>query len=320
MIDKKDEIKMDLISIVMSVYNEKEEWLRMSIESILKQTYSNIEYIIVFDNPENKLLESILHEYETQDKRIRIVINDKNEGLVFSLNRGIALAKGKYIARMDADDFSVPERLEKQYECLQKNKIDFVMANVDFLYDEEFQEGTQFPELDSVKFENLMKYGNVSVHSTWFFKKEIFNKLNGYRNIEFVEDLDFVLRAIQEGFKCYKMLGHLLHYRFRSVGISKSNALEQYLKATYLRETYARGFQLEDIDEDKVNMLGRTVSEEDKELYSEADLMMDDLVKKMNQGKIVDCFLNVLRGFLKNSFYRKLFVRNVIYRVKIKMM
>ena len=100
-----------LISIVMAVYNEKETELRQSIESILKQSYQNFEFIIVLDNPDNQALAAVLNEYAKEEPRIVLISNEHNLGLAPSLNRGLKASRGDYIARMDADDIAVPERL-----------------------------------------------------------------------------------------------------------------------------------------------------------------------------------------------------------------
>jgi len=97
-----------IVSVIMAVYNA-EKYLDEAIQSILIQTYEKFEFIIINDGSSDKSLE-ILEKYAIQDSRI-VMINRKNKGLVYSLNEGILKAKGKYIARMDADDISDPFRL-----------------------------------------------------------------------------------------------------------------------------------------------------------------------------------------------------------------
>lgn len=105
----------------MSVYGEQEAWLRKAIESILFQTHANFEFIIILDKPENDLLWGVLEEYENKDNRIILVKNEKNIGLAASLNKGIEISKGEYLIRMDADDISVPKRIEVLIEFMEKN-------------------------------------------------------------------------------------------------------------------------------------------------------------------------------------------------------
>lgn len=106
-----------LISVVMPVYNSQ-QYLSEAIESILNQTFSNFEFIIINDGSTDKSEEIIL---SYTDKRIVYIKNATNLQIVESLNKGLSIAKGKYIARMDADDISLPQRLKKQFLFMEKN-------------------------------------------------------------------------------------------------------------------------------------------------------------------------------------------------------
>ena len=106
------------ISVVLSVYNGG-EFLTEAIESILNQTYKDFEFIIINDGSTDGSLE-LIREFEKQDSRI-VLITRENKGLIASLNEGIEKSKGKYIARMDADDISLPNRFEVQLEFMEKN-------------------------------------------------------------------------------------------------------------------------------------------------------------------------------------------------------
>ena len=107
-----------VISVIMPVYNA-ETYVEEAIKSILNQTFEDFEFLIINDGSEDNSL-SIINNYASKDNRIKIISREK-KGLVFSLNEGIKLAKGKYIARMDADDISVPERFKKQISYLERN-------------------------------------------------------------------------------------------------------------------------------------------------------------------------------------------------------
>ena len=108
-------------SVVMSVYNEKIEWLKQSIDSILHQTFTDFEFIIVIDNPHYEEGIKLLIDYSTSDSRIILLFNESNIGLTKSLNKGIREAKGKYIVRMDADDVSIIGRLAKQIKFMDSH-------------------------------------------------------------------------------------------------------------------------------------------------------------------------------------------------------
>ena len=106
-----------LISVLMPVYNTKEEYLRASIESILNQTFTDFEFIIVNDGSTNNAEEVIL---SYKDNRIKYV-KQENQGIVGALNNAWSKASGKYIARMDSDDIAYPERFAKQVNFLEEN-------------------------------------------------------------------------------------------------------------------------------------------------------------------------------------------------------
>ena len=114
-------IKIPAISVLMSVYKEPLEWLKCSLGSILNQSFSDFEFIIVVDNPDNQEAINYIRQKAEKDNRIVLLINEENIGLTKSLNKGLKIAKGKYIARMDADDFSYPERFEKQYAFMKSH-------------------------------------------------------------------------------------------------------------------------------------------------------------------------------------------------------
>lgn len=105
------------ISVVMPAYNA-EKYIGQAIESILNQTYSNFEFIIINDGSNDKTKEVIL---SYKDDRIIYLENERNFGIVVTLNKGLEKANGEYIARMDADDIAEPNRFEKQIKYLDKN-------------------------------------------------------------------------------------------------------------------------------------------------------------------------------------------------------
>jgi glycosyltransferase involved in cell wall biosynthesis len=120
-----------MVSVLMPVYNG-EKYLREAIKSILNQTFTNFEFIIINDGSTDNSL-YIIKSFK--DNRIKIIENKENLGLIKTLNKGINLAQGKYIARMDADDIALPKRLEKQIEFLEKNpKYSFVGTRAKYIY------------------------------------------------------------------------------------------------------------------------------------------------------------------------------------------
>ncbi len=231
----------ELVSVIMSVYNEQPRWLEESICSILEQTYSNIEFIIVLDNPTNNVLKDIIIEFSKQDDRIRLLINEYNMGLVASLNRALQHCHGGYIARMDADDISLPDRIEAQKAYLESNGLDFVFSGIIRIDENGFElSETDGRPISSQKVKKLLGISNLSNHPTWFLKKEVYDTLGGYRDVLYCEDYDFSLRSLDADFKIGKMDRNVLKYRVRSSSVSRSHSLEQFLNSNGIRKLYIR--------------------------------------------------------------------------------
>lgn len=181
-----------LVSVVMSVFNTKEEYLRCAIESVLKQTFQAFEFIIVLDLPTDNSA-TIVEEYQKKDNRIVIIYNEYNIGLTKSLNKALKIAKGKYIARMDADDISVPDRFEKQYYFLENNeKVGVVGGHV-----YTGKQGTRYmtpwskdPEETKIR----MLFRNAGVpHPTAMFRKYYPDGTQVFYDESIVKSQDFAL-------------------------------------------------------------------------------------------------------------------------------
>lgn len=242
---------MCLVSIIMSTYKEEEIFLRQAMESILNQSYKDFEYIIILDNPDNNLHIRIIKEYANLDKRIKFYVNEKNMGLTASLNKGLGLAKGKYICRMDADDISINKRIENQKRYLEENDYDLI-GGISQMIDEN---GKSIYSIKKVptnmdKIKKALRYNQIISHPTWFGKKEVFEKLNGYRNMPLCEDYDFTLRAVLNGYKISNIDETVLKYRMTSSSISRSNLYEQYLFARFITKKYSKN-KIADIKEAK---------------------------------------------------------------------
>ncbi|NRT73686.1 glycosyltransferase [Clostridium beijerinckii] len=204
------------ISVVMPVYNS-EKYLKESIESILNQTYENFEFIIINDGSNDDSLR-IISEYSKVDSRIR-VISRENRGIVKTLNEGITLSKGEYIARMDADDISNPKRFEVQVEFMEKNK-DYGVAST-FInifgnaYDERINnEIENCHNKENIQMMDLLCSQFVICHPTVIVRKQVFD-LYGLYNEEYkyCEDLELWLRLLKNGVKIKNIPQRLLNYR-----------------------------------------------------------------------------------------------------------
>lgn len=223
------------ISVVMSVYNESVVYISQAIESILEQTYKNFEFIIILDNPSRKDL--IDYICSLDDERIVFIVNDKNIGLPLSLNKGIIASRGKYIARMDADDIAVPVRLEKQLMYIRENQIDLCSAFLFNINDKGAVVGkSKIYNYTSKEINKLLNWRNPLAHPTWFFKKNLFIEVGGYRDFHSCEDYDFLLRCKNIGAEFAVVPECLLYYRYNIDSISNTNALKQLVSSEILRK------------------------------------------------------------------------------------
>ncbi len=201
---------MPKVSVVMPVYNG-EKYLREAIDSILNQTFSDFEFIIINDCSADST-EQIIMSYT--DDRIVYVKNEKNMGVAESLNRGIDLAKGEYIARMDADDISLPERFEKQVKFMDKHTDIGVCGSNIFLFNEDgiLREHTFLSEYEDIKVGML--FGCSFAHPSVIIRKSVLKENNFKYNSQFEKTEDYELWGrLAEVCKLYNINEFMLKYR-----------------------------------------------------------------------------------------------------------
>ncbi len=227
------------ISIIMSCYNESEQELYDSINSILCQTYKNIELIIVNDNPTNQNLKKFLSHY-SKDKRIKLINNEKNLGLAQSLNKAIKIAIGEYIARMDADDVSLPNRLEKQVAYLEAHDDCSMVATNRNDIDENsqiIQKNAAIIVSDKL-LRRITRFGSIITHPSIMIRANILKEVGCYRSFPAAQDYDLWLRMLSARKRIHILPDVLLNYRIRQSSITKSNPSKQYLCKYYAQILY----------------------------------------------------------------------------------
>lgn len=214
------------VSVVMSVYNG-EAYLREAVKSILNQTFSDFEFIIINDGSTDRtpeILETI------KDPRVR-VINQPNRGLTVSLNRGIRLAQGEYIARMDADDISEPERLERQVEIIDRNPN---IALVGCWYKVVDEQGKVLAHrklpIDSDKLAKELVHRNILCHGSVLIRKDAVEAVGLYNeSLRYAQDYELWLRMLREGFKASVVPDFLYSYRISPESVAKVYAQQEYV-------------------------------------------------------------------------------------------
>ncbi len=215
-----------MISVIMPVYNG-ENYLREAIDSILNQTYTDFEFIIINDCSTDST-EEIIKSYS--DERIVYIKNVINMGVANTLNRGLDIAKGKYIARMDADDISLPKRLEKQYLYMEKHRdIDVLATQVLTFGAREYHSPTSVYH-EALKVDLL--FNTCLCHPTVMLRGTVFGK-GGIRydnNFNKLEDYELWSRICEDyKFACYDEI--LFKYRLHENQVTQNygdELLKQY--------------------------------------------------------------------------------------------
>src|SRR5574344_112643 len=182
---------MSKISVIMPVYNTEEIFLREAIESILNQTYTDFEFIILDDNSEINIRKIIL---SYSDKRIKYFKNDKNFGLSKTLNRAFDLATGEFIARMDSDDISLPLRFEEQIYFLENHKEISILGT----WFETFPQKDVIKNLENPRFLDFLNACQLG-HPTVMYRKNDFDKYKLRYNEDYTtaEDYELWSRAVR---------------------------------------------------------------------------------------------------------------------------
>lgn len=167
------------VSVIMSVFNE-EEHLHESIDSILNQTFADFEFIIVDDGSTDRTCD-VLSDYEKKDVRIK-VFRQENKGLAVSLNNGISRSKGKLIARMDADDMALPERLEKQVAYLKSHPGVDVLGTAALLRNAQGEKlGIMVLPEEHESIIKIMYKASPIIHPSVIMRRETILSVGGYR-------------------------------------------------------------------------------------------------------------------------------------------
>lgn len=205
---------MPLISVIMGVHNSNEDMLKKAVESVLAQTEKDLE-LIICDDGSDEATKKTLKAVEESDSRIKIITSPENEGLACALNRCIAIASGKYIARQDDDDYSHATRFETQVAFLDANPdIAFIGTDCE-LFDSSgkvYGERRMPQEIDK----NSFLYNSPFIHGSMMFRKEVFSG-NQYRTIGKLrryEDYDLFMTLTAKGYKSANIPKKLYSFYF----------------------------------------------------------------------------------------------------------
>lgn len=197
---------MPKVSVIMGIYNiNDKKMIEQAIESILNQTFKDFEFIICDDGSTDNtynMVKEIIHG----DKRCILIRNEHNQGLAQTLNNCLSIAKGEYIARMDADDISIKTRLEEEVSFLDNHPNYSLVSGFSELFNDNktfgIRKNKEYPQKDD------MLFGPPFIHAAMMMRKEVLCKLNGYRVCKETlraEDYDLWMRLYALGEKGYNL-------------------------------------------------------------------------------------------------------------------
>lgn len=281
--EKKD--ATPLISVVMSVYNE-ENYLQEAIDSILKQTVQDFELIVVDDCSTDRTRD-ILREY--QDPRIHVVWNEENRGLTANLNLAVSLAKGQYIARMDGDDLSHPNRFERQLRYLKEHpELKLISCRTETFGQEHLRSDIQG---DPEYLRCRMLVRPVLAHPGFLVRGEVFRELGFRYDESFRQAQDYDLAArISRRYAIGICPEILLEYRVHSGQVSSKSGSRQFANADRVRSRLLEELGIH-LNEEEWQDYRRLVLEEhteDKAAYVRVVRILNRIVEQNQERKIYD--------------------------------
>jgi glycosyltransferase involved in cell wall biosynthesis len=300
------------VTVLMPVHNG-ERHLQEAIESVLGQTFEDFELLVLHDQSTDGT-SAILEGYS--DPRMRVVHNEEKLGLTRSLNKGLHLARGQYIARMDADDISLPERLELQARYLDEHPDTGLVTSAWAIINENGQTGTGIGGISAEALYYTLTFANCICHSSTMFRKSLALALGGYDPMfDLAEDLDLWYR-ISRRCKLASLPQILVKYRLSDLSVSTRFHAEQHaclvsfltkhieelmgddvsieditcfqymVNSRYARATYASFQELAEIHERIIESCPSWLDQQKLEQYSQAKLF-EYLVIMIRHGHFI---------------------------------
>ena len=229
------------VSVVMTVYNDS-KYIKRSVHSIVSQTYKDFEFIIVDDGSTDDSM-SIVESFN--DKRIHIY-KVPRMGRPSALNFGVVKSKGELVVIMDADDISLPSRIEKQVKYMDNNPhVDFVGGSAKIIDQSDRVIGLKSAVVGEANVAKLAPYGSPIIHPTSCYRRLVFNKIGGYREeFLYAQDYDLVLRVLDSRYVVNNMPDILIKYRINIEHVKDPIKLYRHLKLTI----YARKFHKQRVE------------------------------------------------------------------------
>lgn len=222
-------------SVLMSVYfKDDADNLRLAIDSMLNQTVKPEQYVVVEDGKLTSELNTVIDEYENQYPELFTIVKiAQNKGLANALNEGIKVCRNELVARMDADDISLPERCEKELECFELYPdLDICGCQIDEFYDD--VRNIRTSRVVPTNFNDIKKFMRKRQpfnHPTVIYKKEKVIEYGGYSLLKRKEDFDLFSKMITNNCRAINLEEHLYLYRANDSNYKRRKNFENYKSA-----------------------------------------------------------------------------------------
>ncbi|MCD1161128.1 glycosyltransferase family 2 protein [Peribacillus frigoritolerans] len=283
-----------LVSVVMSIFNENIEMVKKSIISIQNQTYTNLEIIVIDDGCTNEC-KQFLNYTAKADKRIKIITHKNNVGLTQSLNEGLEIARGSFIARMDADDISLPKRIERQVSFFKKNSDAQIVGTGVISFGKETKFFSPAFGFDHYEVNVQLLFTSSLCHPSVMIRRNFLKKNNLIydENIKKTQDYELWERSSCYG-KLAVMSDVLLLYRVHDSQISQKNSDEQIRVSTMIMKR-------------RVGRLGLRMTDENLESHMALKGVVIASIENAEQWMNTLLESNKSRGFLnQGELYKNL--------------
>lgn len=293
---------MPKVSVVMPAYNA-EKYIGESIKSILNQTFIDFEFIIINDGSRDRTKEIIL---SYSNDRIVYLENEINSGIVVTLNKGLEYATGEYIARMDADDIAVAERLEKQIEFMEENKDVGVLGTGICIFGEDVQEQARVFTTNPEQLKAELIFNSCIAHPTVMMRSNILKNNGLSYDLEYAGAEDYNLWwKIAKVSRIATIPDLLVKYRIHSSQITKKKD-EKYYK------------MMKKLMEERFSDIGFKSSDIEKKVFMKYCLGEYETFSQKEVEELVDCLVHLLRCNKSNKYFSqkkliKIFELAIIY-------
>lgn len=323
MYSRGDDFMKPAISVIMSVYNG-EKYLVEAIESVRRQTFSNWELIVINDCSTDTTSE-ILADFSKMDERIKVYTNGVNLRLPSSLNKAISLSNGKYIARMDADDICLPDRLEKQYKFMEEHS-DVALSSCRFLTVKNgvYAPGGAGGRCDSEAIRAMLLVSNPILHPGVIAKAEVMKEFNYDPAFTCTEDLELWTRMVAANQKIQILPEYLLIYRLHDKQITSTTLEKQRVEVLKIQQKHYASLLKEMDEEMKQFYINGIYFRENIDLhkYLEYAKWLKSVTVKNFDGNMVNyALLEILaeykrRGISKVDLVKTMFTFNCVFLIK----